>query len=258
VTANRGAGGRRNLIERAVERLGKHRSFKLDPHLTPFDLAQMSCQMMGWFLRGFLARLRFGRSAGLVMIGRGVSIRYPRYLRVGKNFIVEDYAEILALSRQGIICGDNVTIGAYATIKPTNYYGRNLGEGLHIGDNTNIGRYSYVGCSGLITIGRNVMVSPRVSLYAENHNFQDTNRAMRDQGVTRAPIVIEDDCWIASGAIILAGITIGHGSVVAAGSIVTHDVPSFSIVAGSPARVIGSRIEAQRDEKNQNSLSTQQ
>ncbi|NLG26918.1 MAG: acyltransferase, partial [Chloroflexi bacterium] len=67
------------------------------------------------------------------------------------------------------------------------------------------------------------------------------SRPMRDQGVAREPIVIEDDCWIASGAIVLAGVTIGRGSVVAAGSVVTHDVPPYSVVAGMPARVLRSR-----------------
>jgi len=55
-------------------------------------------------------------------------------------------------------------------------------------------------------------------------------------------VVIEDDCWIASNSVILAGVTIGKGSVVAAGSVVTHDVPPFSIVAGVPARLIKNRL----------------
>jgi acetyltransferase-like isoleucine patch superfamily enzyme len=232
-----------NLIERSVERLGKHPSFAFDPQLSALDLIHMASQMMGWTIRGALLRPRLKQANGLVMIGRGVRIRHAGYLQVGKNFVVEDYAEIMALSRQGIVCGNNVTIGAYATIKPSSYYGRNLGEGLHVGDNSNIGRYSYVGCSGLITIGQNVMVSPRVSLYAENHNFRDTSRPMRDQGITREPITIEDDCWVASGAIILAGVTVGRGSVIAAGSVVTRDVPPYSVVGGSPAHIIQSRIE---------------
>jgi acetyltransferase-like isoleucine patch superfamily enzyme len=54
--------------------------------------------------------------------------------------------------------------------------------------------------------------------------------------------VIEDDCWIAANVVILAGVTIGKGSVVAAGSVVNEDVPAFSVVAGVPARVIKSRL----------------
>ena len=113
-----------------------------------------------------------------------------------------------------------------------------------VGDNSNIGAYCYIGCAGLIRIGSNVMMSPRVSLYAENHNSSDIGRPMKEQGVTREPIVIENDCWIASHAVVLAGVTIGRGSIVAAGSVVTSDVPPFSVVAGAPARVIRSRLPA--------------
>jgi acetyltransferase-like isoleucine patch superfamily enzyme len=241
----------RRLVEWMVRRLGKHRSFALDPQMTMADLVRMSLQITAWTVRGFAIRTGFKRAAGLTMIGRGVLIRHPRYLQVGKNFVVEDYAEIMALSRQGIICGDNVTIGAHATIKPSNYYGYNIGEGLRIGDNSNVGRYSYVGCSGLITIGRNVMISPRVSFHAESHNFDDPDIPMREQGVSRAPIVVEDDCWIASHAIILAGVTVGRGSVVAAGSVVTHDVAPYSVVAGVPARVLRSRRDDLRADPKQ-------
>jgi len=64
---------------------------------------------------------------------------------------------------------------------------------------------------------------------------------MKDQGVTVQFVTIEDDCWIAANSIVLAGVTIGKGSVVAAGSIVTKDVPPYSVVAGAPAVVIKSR-----------------
>ena len=85
-------------------------------------------------------------------------------------------------------------------------------------------------------------MGPRSGFFAENHEFVSTEQPMRDQGVKREPIVVEDDCWIASNSTILAGVTIGHGSIVAAGSVVTNDVPPFSIVAGSPARIIRSRL----------------
>lgn len=85
------------------------------------------------------------------------------------------------------------------------------------------------------------MMSPGVSIYAENHNFSDPTSPMKDQGVTVEFVTIEDDCWLASNCIILAGVTVGKGSVIAAGSVVTKDVPPYSVVAGSPAVVIKSR-----------------
>lgn len=234
-------------VEKLVSRLGKHQSFAFDARLQSRDRLLLGRHVGGWALRGFWRRLWFKKAQGLVLIGARVQIRYPHYLQVGKNFIVEDGAEIMALSQEGIICGDNVTIGAYASIKPTNYYGRNLGVGLRIGNHSNIGRYSYIGCSGRITIGNNVMMGPRVGLFAENHRFNDTERLMREQGVKREPIIIEDDCWLASSSTILAGVTVGQGSIVAAGSVVTQDVPPFSIVAGSPAKLIRSRHATEKE-----------
>lgn len=198
-------------------------------------------RMMSWLVRGFAVRWRMGSTKGLFLIGKRVTIRQASYIRVGRNFIAQDNCEINGLSQQGLVFGDKVTIGSYAIIRPTNLYGGEAGVGLKMGNNSSIGPYSYIGCSGYIEIGDNVMISPRVSIYSENHNFEDTERPMIEQGVTRSFVKIEDDCWIAANSVILAGVTIGRGSIVAAGSVVTKDVEPFSIVAGNPARLIKSR-----------------
>jgi acetyltransferase-like isoleucine patch superfamily enzyme len=124
------------------------------------------------------------------------------------------------------------------SFRPSNIYGGAIGAGLKVGDHSNIGPFAYIGCSGFISIGNNVMISPRVSIYAENHVFDNPEILMKEQGVTQAPVIIEDDCWIASNSIILAGVTIGKGSVIAAGSVVTKDIPPYSVAAGVPAKVI--------------------
>jgi len=71
-----------------------------------------------------------------------------------------------------------------------------------------------------------------------NHEYRDIYRSIRDQDILVSPIIVEDDCWIAANAVITSGITIGRHSVVAAGSVVTKNIPSYSVVAGNPARVI--------------------
>jgi len=198
-------------------------------------------RLLPFFLRGLWEKLFMGESSGWVLVGKQVSIRYAAYLQAGKELIIEDYAEINARSTQKIILGNRVTIGKYAIIRPGNLYGGEPGEGLVVGDHSNIGPYCYIGCSGHISIGNNVMISPRVSIYAENHVFDNTDTPIKSQGVKKENVVIEDDCWIASNSILLAGVTIGKGSVVAAGSVVTQDVPPYSVVAGVPARVIKNR-----------------
>ncbi len=195
-----------------------------------------------FFLRGLMYRLCIGSVKGSLFIGRNVAIRYPKNLHLGNQVIIEDGAEINCLASNGMHLGDRVSIGKYAIVRPSNIYGGPIGEGLVMGNNSNIGPYNYIGCSGKITIGDNVMLAPRVSIYAENHVFDNPNITIKAQGVSKMDVVIEDDCWIAANAVILAGVTIGKGSVVAAGSVVNEDVPAFSVVAGVPARVIKSRL----------------
>lgn len=204
-------------------------------------------RLLFWFLRGCARRLFFKGSKGILLIGKSVAIRQPRFLTVGKNFVAETGCEINCISNRGIVFGNNVTVGSFALIRPSNIYGGEIGEGLRIGNHSNIGPFAYVGCSGFIEIGNNVMISPRVSLYAENHNFSDVERPMKEQGVTKKFIKIEDDCWIAANSIILAGVTVGKGAIVAAGSVVTKDVPPFAIVAGNPAKVLKYRTVDVKD-----------
>ncbi|GAB2617682.1 acyltransferase [Belliella aquatica] len=200
-------------------------------------------RMSIWLIRGTWYRWRLKSVKGVFLVGKGVTLRQAQYIEVGRNFIAQDHCEINGLSQKGLIFGDKVTVGSYAIIRPTNLYGGEAGVGLKVGNNSSIGPYSYIGCSGHIEIGDNVMMSPRVSIYSENHNFEDVDKSMIEQGVTRSFVKIEDDCWIAANSIILAGVTVGKGSIVAAGSVVTKDVPPFSIVGGNPAKIIKSRLK---------------
>ncbi len=214
------------------------------------DILQLGGKAVPMLLRGLWAKLFLRHSGGLLLIGRGVSLRNPQYISVGRNFVAEDFCEIQGLSTAGLWFGDRVTVGRFAMIRPSGYYGRDLGVGLHIGSRSNIGANCYIGCSGSIRIGENVMMSPGVSLFAENHNFARTDIPMKDQGVTRGSIVVEDDCWLASGSTILAGVRIGRGAIVAASAVVTADVPPWAIVGGVPAKVIGWRKQPAPDGQN--------
>lgn len=197
----------------------------------------MVCRLMrGWFVAA-----RMKSASGMVLCEKRVRIYHAGCFSAGKQLNIEEGAEVVALSKRGVTLGDRCTIGRYACIRPTNVLLDEPGEGLVMGDHSNIGAYSYVGCSGYIEIGNQVMMGPHVYLLAENHNFTRTDIPMKDQGVSRSTIIIEDDCWIGSNVTILAGVTVGAGSIVAAGAVVTKDVPPFSVVGGVPAKVISSR-----------------
>jgi len=195
-------------------------------------------------IRGVWYRIWLRGADGLLLVGRGVALRNPQHVTVGRSCVLEDYCEVQGLSRQGIVFGDHVTVGRMAMIRPSGYYRRAIGEGMTIGDHSNIGPYCYIGCSGHVSIGSHVLMGARVSMHAENHNIDQVDVPIDAQGVTRHSIVIEDDCWLGGGATILAGVRVGHGAVVAAGAVVTRDVPPYAVVAGVPARVVRHRDEA--------------
>ena len=105
-----------------------------------------------------------------------------------------------------------------------------------------IGHHTLIGMGnviiGPVTMGNHIILAQHVVMSGLNHIYEDVSKPIVDQNVRTAPIVIEDDCWIAANVVITAGVTIGKHSIVAAGSVVTKDVPPFSIAAGNPAKVI--------------------
>lgn len=181
-------------------------------------------------IRGFWLKIFLKRSSGLLFVGKNVNVTHGKNIIVGKNVKFEDYSEIQGLSKTGLKFGNSVTVGRNCMIRPSSYYGKDLGEGLEVGDNSSIGPNTYVGCSGKIKIGANVMFGPRCSLFAENHNFSDVKTTIKSQGVSQKGIIIEDDCWIGSNVIILDGVTIGEGSVIGAGTLITKSIPAGSVV----------------------------
>jgi acetyltransferase-like isoleucine patch superfamily enzyme len=174
----------------------------------------------------FLAPAVELRSRSLIRFGRGITI--------GRGVIID------GLSKNGISIGDNVTIGQYSIIEGTGVI-TSIGEGASIGSNSSLGAFSFIGAAGGVRIGSNVIMGQRVSFHSENHNFDSTEIPIREQGVTREGIIIEDDCWVGANVTFLDGVTIGRGSVIAAGAVVRGDIAPYSVAAGVPARVISTR-----------------
>ncbi len=109
-------------------------------------------------------------------------------------------------------------------------------RGLKIGENTCIGHHAVLDARGGLEFGRNVNVGSGVWIWTEEHDPNDP-----DFAVVGGKVVIEDYAWLASRATILPKVRIGEGCVVAAGAVVTKDMPAWSIVGGVPATVIGQR-----------------
>jgi len=115
---------------------------------------------------------------------------------------------------------------------------------LFVGDNVGLNTGCWVDASGGIFIGHNTRIGPMTVIHSANHRFNRLDIPIYQQGWTEKPVVIEDDVWIAASCIILPGVRIGRGSVIAAGAVVTHDIPQYSVAAGVPAVVIKSRLDA--------------
>ena len=192
-------------------------------------------------LRGGVCRVFLKEAHGIFLVGKRVQITHGKHIRCGKNVKFEDFSEIHGLCSDGLNFGDYVTISRGVMIRPSSYYGGDYGMGLTIGEHSSIGPYGYIGCSGKVTIGKNVMFGPKCSLFAENHVFSDVESSIKSQGVQQKGIAIEDDCWIGSNVTILDGVTIGKGSVIGAGTMVTRDIPAGSVIIDKREKVLKKR-----------------
>ncbi|MGH8107794.1 MAG: acyltransferase [Arenimonas sp.] len=120
-------------------------------------------------------------------------------------------------------------------IKATNDKARiKLGEDVFVGFNCEFD------ISENLTIGNHALIAPGCFITDHNHRHA-ANKLIAEQGCETAPVILEDDVWLGAHVVVLPGVTIGRGAIVAAGSVVNRSVESMSIVAGVPAREIGRR-----------------
>ncbi|PKB42609.1 acetyltransferase-like isoleucine patch superfamily enzyme [Cellulophaga sp. RHA19] len=188
-------------------------------------------------LRGFIAKFFLLKTKGLCFKGQSVTVKHRSLFTSGKNLILDNNVFINALSEKGIRFGDNVTISRNCTLICTGVISHK-GVGITIGNDTGINSYCYLGGQGGIEIGDNVIIGPQVKIFSENHNFSDGATIIKNQGVTRLGVRIENDCWIGSGATILDGVVLKKRTVVAAGSVVNQSFEGNSLIGGIPAKLI--------------------
>ena len=153
----------------------------------------------------------------------------PLYQHRGKHSVVHRSARMDTPPYRKFSLGDYSVIESFACIN-------NAVGDVIIGDHTRIGLHNTI--IGPVTIGCHVNLAQGITVTALNHNFEDSDKRIDEQGVSTTPVTIEDDIWIGANAVILPGVTIGNHSVVAAGAVVTKNVPPHSLVAGVPAKII--------------------
>lgn len=144
-------------------------------------------------------------------------------------------SKLIRKLRSGVACACFDHHGKNVNIEKGADFGR--GTGITIGDNSGIG--VKCGVRGPLEMGKNIMMGPRVIIMTNRHNTERTDIPMNQQGfLPLQKVTICDDVWIGTRVIIMPGVTIGKGSIIGAGAVVTKDVPEYAVVAGVPAKVI--------------------
>lgn len=190
-------------------------------------------------LRGIKTVMFFKNPKG-ASLGKRVQFRYSSRIRFGKFMKTGDFVKFSGLGTGGIVLGNNVSIGGHSSLIVSTTL-NDLGKEIRIGDNVGIGEFAYMGGAGGLKIGDNCIIGQYFSCHPENHNFQETVVEIRKQGTTRKGIEIGENCWIGSKVTVLDGVTVGPGSVIAAGAVLTKSFPANSIIAGVPAKLIKTR-----------------
>ncbi len=149
---------------------------------------------------------------------------------VGENSHISPLADI-CFSRLSV--GSGCVVGANALIRHAE---------ITMGDNCSVNSYSYL--QGKITMGNYVRIAPKVTICAFNHGVADIHKPIACQPCSIKGIKIGDDVWVGADSTILDGVTIGSHTVIAAGSVVTKDIPDYAVVGGGPARLIRNRAES--------------
>ncbi|WFB35969.1 acyltransferase [Kiritimatiellota bacterium B12222] len=169
--------------------------------------------------------------------GRRQALRHRPYVLLGEDVKISPEARIHP--RAGLI-----TLGKGCSVAP----GAVIQGNVEMGDNCSvqlnsmlIGYGTRENPSGRIQIGNNVRIAPNVQMIGGNHVIDRTDIPIAKQGLIHKPIIVEDDVWIAGRVVITCGVRIGTGSVIAAGAVVTKDVPAWSIVGGVPAKILRKR-----------------
>jgi acetyltransferase-like isoleucine patch superfamily enzyme len=188
---------------------------------------------IGFLLRRKLYRSLFGRSGAGLIIGQNVTLRHPHRMRFGDGVTIDDLCVLDARGGEdGLVLGENVIINRNCMVL-AKAGSVKLGRDTSIGSNCVL-----VSMSGLET-GSSVLVAGGCYFSSGAYHTGNVDDAIMDQGAySMGPIIIEDNVWIGTGAIILDNVRIGRNAVVGAGAVVTKDVPARAVVAGVPARVV--------------------
>ena len=198
---------------------------RLIPYISkPFFLIDDLIQGFSYRWQRFVSILianRFDNAPGRVYMGKGCIIKGHKHIHLEGSFVALERNRIEAIERHGL---------------------QRFAPRLQFGNGVSMEYDCHIGCINEIKIGSRVLIASRV--YISDHSHGGTT--VQDLAVppnerllhSKGPVVIEDDVWLGEGVAVMPGVRIGHSSIIGANSVVTKDIPSNSVAAGAPARVI--------------------
>jgi acetyltransferase-like isoleucine patch superfamily enzyme len=200
----------------------------------------------GLGLRRLLYPSLLGAAGANVVFGKGLTLRHPGMIRLGANVVIDDHCVLDAKGGAGdgrpagIAIGSGVFLGRSTVLSCK-------GGAIAIGDHANLGLGCVILSESQVSVGDSCLFAAHCYLVAGgNHDFSRTDIPIIQQpSVSRGGIRIEPNVWLGARVTVIDGVTIGRDAVVAAGAVVTRDVPPFAVVAGVPAKVVRMRTGAE-------------
>ena len=172
------------------------------------------------------------------IIGRKLRrMYYSRKMKCGNKLSIAQFVEISGYA--GIQIGENCSIGRFSVLHAHENGSLKIGNNFSMNSNSQLGASEF----GRITIGDDVIIAQNVVLRASDHQHTDTSKPIRYQGHTGGTIIVENGVWIGANAVITRNVKIGENSIVAAGSVVTRDIPPFVVAGGVPAKILKNRAK---------------
>ena len=164
---------------------------------------------------------------------------YHSELRLGQHVYIAQGVLIVENTRGGeVSLADKVMIHRYAILETGQKGYIHIGAGSSIHPGCQLKAYVQP-----ILVGAGVMIAANVAIYSYDHGMMPGVLISEQPLVGKAPVVIGDNAWVGTGAIILSGVNVGEGAVIGAGSVVTRDIPANAIAVGNPARVVKYRTD---------------
>ena len=224
----------KSVIENYV-RNSKNSTFSFDKNISSSLIFSFTFKKVWALLRS--AKILSITKGKKVFLGKSVEFFNKKNIVMGNNVNIGDFVKLSALGSEPLSMGDNVNIGSFSlVIISTTFY--DLGKSIKIGNNVGIGEYSYLGGAGGLEIGDDTIIGQYFSAHPENHNYEEPEQLIREQGVSRKGITIGKNCWLGAKVTVLDGVEIGDNCVVAAGAVVTKSFPKNLIIGGVPAKII--------------------